>query len=88
MFLGVMEPWTPSRMSVFLGKEKWRHFHTCCCEMDSAPVCEGAELSVGSAHLRGCQVLCSFGLSLGPLASGRLDPTFASFYSLTLVITP
>lgn len=33
-------------------------------------------------------MLCRFGLSLGPLASGLLDPTLASFCSLTLVITP
>lgn len=62
--------------------------HMLLREMGSASVCEGAELSVGNEYLRGCQVLCRFGLSLGPLTSGCLDPTLASFCSLTLVITP
>lgn len=66
----------------------WRHFYTLLHEMGSAFLCEDAELSMGNEYLRGCQVLCRFGLSLGPLASGRLDPTLASFCSLTLVITP
>lgn len=64
------------------------HFYIHCYVRWAQHLCEGAELSVGDKYSRGYQALCRFGLSCCTLASGRLDSTLASFYSLTLGITP
>lgn len=98
----VMEPWDPKWSTDVSGRGEagctphpflcegiLGHVYICCyVRQASISPSEDAEPSAGDKYSRGRLVLCSSVLSHCHSPPRRLDPTLASFCSLTLGVTP